>query len=96
MSVLIDYFLQHPLLAALLALVTLCAVFGAILGFASIKFKVEGNPIVDQIDKLGLCSTASDDTTKRTIGAWVPVTDENYEKVKAQLVTFYPVRTAMM
>jgi len=48
----IDLLLQHPILSALLALVTLCATFGAILGFASVKFKVEGNPIIDQIDNL--------------------------------------------
>ncbi|MCK6262159.1 electron transport complex subunit RsxB [Vibrio sp. ZSDE26] len=35
---------------AVLALVALAALFGAILGFASIKFKVEADPIVEQID----------------------------------------------
>ena len=48
----IDYLSQQPLLAALFALVSLAILFGAVLGFASIKFKVEGNPIVDQIDNL--------------------------------------------
>ena len=43
---------QHPLLSAFVALVGLAVLFGAILGFASIKFKVEGDPIVDQIDNL--------------------------------------------
>lgn len=43
---------QQPLLAAFVALVGLSVVFGAILGYASIKFKVEGDPIVDQIDNL--------------------------------------------
>ncbi|WGW01170.1 electron transport complex subunit RsxB [Vibrio sp. YMD68] len=37
---------------AIIAVVALAAVFGAILGFASIKFKVEADPIVDQIDEL--------------------------------------------
>ncbi|MFT7373130.1 MAG: electron transport complex protein RnfB [Oleiphilaceae bacterium] len=37
---------------AILALVGLAAVFGALLGFASIRFKVDGNPIVDEIDSL--------------------------------------------
>ncbi|ABC28729.1 predicted NADH:ubiquinone oxidoreductase, subunit RnfB [Hahella chejuensis KCTC 2396] len=37
---------------AVLALSALALTFGAVLGFASIKFKVEGNPIVDQIDGL--------------------------------------------
>ena len=43
---------QLPLLAALLALVGLAAVFGALLGFAAIRFKTEGNPIVDQINDI--------------------------------------------
>ena len=43
---------QYPLLAALLALVSLAAVFGAVLGFAAIRFKTEGNPIVDQINDI--------------------------------------------
>lgn len=43
---------QNPILAALIALIGLAALFGAILGFAAVKFKVEGDPIVDQIDNL--------------------------------------------
>ena len=39
-------------LIAIAALLALAAVFGAALGFASEKFKVEGDPIVDQIDGL--------------------------------------------
>lgn len=34
------------------ALLALALIFGAILGFASIRFKVEGNPIVDQINDI--------------------------------------------
>ncbi len=41
---------QYPFLAALVALVSLGAAFGALLGFAAEKFKTEGNPIVDQIN----------------------------------------------
>lgn len=37
---------------AIIALVGLALVFGAILGFSSVKFKVEGDPIVEQIDNL--------------------------------------------
>lgn len=37
---------------AVLALLGLALVFGAVLGFAAVRFKVEGNPIVDQIDDL--------------------------------------------
>ncbi|WP_461518840.1 electron transport complex subunit RsxB [Porticoccus sp.] len=47
-----ELMIQHPLVAALVALVGLALVFGAVLGFAAIKFHVEGDPIVDQIDKL--------------------------------------------
>ena len=43
---------QYPLVAALLALVSLGAVFGALLGFASVRFKTEGNPIADQINDI--------------------------------------------
>lgn len=47
-----DYLLSHPFLAALTALVTLALVFGAVLGYAAVQFKVEGDPIVDQLDDL--------------------------------------------
>jgi electron transport complex protein RnfB len=40
------------ILIAVLTLLVLGLAFGAILGFAAIKFKVEGDPIVDQIDSL--------------------------------------------
>ena len=43
---------QNPLLAALLALVCLALVFGAVLGFAAVRFRVEGDPIVERIDAL--------------------------------------------
>lgn len=37
---------------AVSVLAVLALIFGAILGFASVRFKVEGNPIVDQINTL--------------------------------------------
>ena len=37
---------------AILVLLGLAVVFGLILGFAAVRFRVEGNPIVDQIDDL--------------------------------------------
>lgn len=40
------------LLVAVIILAVLGLVFGAILGFASVKFKVEGDPIVDQINDI--------------------------------------------
>lgn len=52
------------MLTALLAITLLALILGLVLGFASIRFKVEGDPIVDQIDKIlpqtqcGQCSFA--------------------------------------
>ncbi len=39
-----------PTLLALAAIVLLALIFGALLGFAAIRFKVEGDPLVEQID----------------------------------------------
>ncbi|MDP4789128.1 MAG: electron transport complex subunit RsxB [Haliea sp.] len=43
---------DYPLLAALLALVGLGAPFGALLGFAAVRFRAEGNPIADEINAI--------------------------------------------
>ena len=43
---------EHYLLAALIALVSLAVLSGAVLGFAAVKFKVEGDPLVEQIDEI--------------------------------------------
>ena len=40
------------ILTAIIALLGLAIAFGILLGFAAVRFKVEGNPIVDQIDSL--------------------------------------------
>ncbi|WP_372988015.1 electron transport complex subunit RsxB [Marinobacter sp.] len=40
------------ILIAVAVLLALAVVFGGLLGFASERFKVEGNPLVDQIDAL--------------------------------------------
>ena len=40
------------MLEAILVLTVLAIIFGVILGFAAVKFKVEGDPIVDQIDAI--------------------------------------------
>lgn len=40
------------MLEAILALGGLALVFGLVLGFAAVRFKVEGDPLVDQIDAL--------------------------------------------
>jgi electron transport complex protein RnfB len=42
----------ESLLAPILILLVLAAVFGALLGFAALRFRVEGNPVVDQINAL--------------------------------------------
>lgn len=47
-----EYLSNHPFIAALIAMVALSVVFGAILGYAAVKFKVEGDPIVEQLDEL--------------------------------------------
>ncbi len=52
------------MVAAILVLTVLAVLFGLLLGFASIRFKVEGDPVVDQIDAIlpqtqcGQCSYA--------------------------------------
>ena len=38
------------MLEALLVLAGLAVVFGLLLGFAAIRFRVEGDPVVDKID----------------------------------------------
>ena len=40
------------MLSAILALGGLAAAFGLILGFASVRFRVEGDPLVEQIDAI--------------------------------------------
>jgi electron transport complex protein RnfB len=47
-----EFIFANPILSALIALGLLAIAFGAILGFAAVKFKVEGDPIVDQIDEI--------------------------------------------
>ncbi len=40
------------LLVAIITLGSIAAIFGALLGFASVKFKVEGDPLAEQLDDL--------------------------------------------
>lgn len=47
-----EFFLEHIVLIAVLSLTGLAILFGAILGAASVKFKVEGDPLIEQIDTL--------------------------------------------
>jgi len=40
------------MLTAILVLTVLALLFGLLLGYASVRYKVEGDPIVDQIDAI--------------------------------------------
>lgn len=48
----LEWIIFNPVATALLSLGGLSLVIGGILGFAAVKFKVEGDPLVDQIDTL--------------------------------------------
>ncbi|MBX2857661.1 MAG: electron transport complex subunit RsxB [Cellvibrionaceae bacterium] len=48
----LDFINQQALFSALLALGALAICFGAVLGFAAIKYKIEGDPLVAKIDEL--------------------------------------------
>lgn len=48
----IDFLSDNLFWMSILALVGLAIFFGALLGFASEKFKVEGDPLVEQIDSI--------------------------------------------
>mgnify|MGYP001817122321 CR=1 FL=1 len=40
------------MLTAMLAIGILSALFGLLLGYAAIRFRIEGDPVVDQVDAL--------------------------------------------
>ena len=48
----LELFNQYPVITSLVVLGGLAIIFGIILGFANVYFKVEGDPIVEQIDAL--------------------------------------------
>ncbi len=48
----IEFITQHPFWTAIIALLLLSLPFGALLGFAAIRFKVQGNPLAEQIEAL--------------------------------------------
>ncbi len=48
----LELIFQNQIASAVIALVSLSCAFGAILGFAAVRYKVEGNPIVEQIDNI--------------------------------------------
>jgi len=48
----LELLMDSPILLALTAIVGMGVVFGSLLGFASVKFEVEGNPLSDQINSI--------------------------------------------
>jgi len=52
LSNLISLIQASPVLSSILAITVIAIIFGAVLGFAAIKYKVEGDPIVDNLDNL--------------------------------------------
>lgn len=48
----IELISQQPFAAAIIALMILGVPFGALLGFAAVTFKTEGDPIADQVEAL--------------------------------------------
>ena len=52
MEPILQFLIQPSVLLAVAALVGLALVFGGLLGFAAVRFKVEADPIVDQIDAI--------------------------------------------
>ena len=48
----IEFIAELPFLAALLAVALLALAFGAVLGFASVRFATEGDPISEQINAI--------------------------------------------
>ena len=52
MDLISEFILQRSVAEAILALVGLGILFGAILGYAAVAFKVEADPIIDQIDAI--------------------------------------------
>ncbi len=48
----IELITDNAVILSILALAGLAVLFGAVLGAASVRFKVEGDPLIEQIDKL--------------------------------------------
>ncbi len=48
----IELIINNPIIAALIGLGGLALVFGGILGYAAVRFKIEGDPIVEELDAL--------------------------------------------
>lgn len=47
-----QFIINNPFITAAIALLILGLIFGAVLGFGAVKFAVQGNPIVDQINAI--------------------------------------------
>lgn len=48
----LDLIVQNPLVSALIALGGLALVFGAVLGYAAVRFRLEEDPVIQQIDDI--------------------------------------------
>ncbi|WP_024459489.1 electron transport complex subunit RsxB [Marinimicrobium sp. LS-A18] len=48
----LDLIVQNPITSALIALGSLALIFGAILGYAAVRFRLEEDPVIQQIDDL--------------------------------------------
>lgn len=48
----LELIFNNPIIAALIGLGGLALVFGGILGYAAVKFKIEGDPVVEALDAL--------------------------------------------
>ena len=76
----LDVILGNPILLALAALVGMAIAFGALLGFAAVRFEVEGNPLSDQINAIlpqtqcGQCGYPDADPTPRRLPTVTPST----------------------
>ena len=78
------------IIIAVVVLVVLAAFFGGVLGFAAVRFKVEGNPIVDQINSLlpqtqcGQCSYPAANPTPKPL----PMATKSTSALQAVKVPF--------
>lgn len=48
----LDLIAQNPLASALIALGSLALIFGAVLGFAAVRFRLDEDPVIQQIDDI--------------------------------------------
>ena len=61
------------MIEAILIFIALAVIFGLLLGYASIKFKVEGNPVADQIRLIKSCHKHSVASAATLVAALMPM-----------------------